>query len=187
MHYVIVDAIVQTLGLAAQPARSVLDLGCGGGAAGAAWAFRLGGKASVTGVDAHRWALDEAAATYHAFGLRGRTVRARIGQAPLVENADAIVAGWVLNELDDDDRATVIGQLVAKASAGARVLIVEPISGRVSPWWSECAATFAAVNGRADEWRFPAVLPDLVARLDRAAGMRHDELTARSIAAGLLK
>ena len=31
------------------------------------------------------------------------------------------------------------------------------------------------------EWRFPAQLPDIVARFDRAAGLRHHELTARTI------
>ena len=43
---------------------------------------------------------------------------------------------------------------------------------------------FTRIGGRADEWRFPIQLPDWLARLDRAAGLRHDELTARSIYVG---
>ena len=35
-------------------------------------------------------------------------------------------------------------------------------------------------GGRADEWRVDADLPELVARLDRAAGLDHRELTAKS-------
>jgi len=38
-----------------------------------------------------------------------------------------------------------------------------------------------ALGGRADEWRFTADLPDIVLRLDRAAGLNHREVTARSI------
>jgi hypothetical protein len=37
------------------------------------------------------------------------------------------------------------------------------------------------VGGRADEWRFRAELPPIVAKLDRAAGLDHRELTARSL------
>jgi hypothetical protein len=36
-------------------------------------------------------------------------------------------------------------------------------------------------GGRADEWRFPATLPESVARLGRAAGLDYRELTARSL------
>jgi hypothetical protein len=38
-----------------------------------------------------------------------------------------------------------------------------------------------AAGGRADEWRFRVPLPDVVARLDRAAGLDHRELTCRSL------
>ena len=46
------------------------DLGCGTGAAGAAWACLAGTGASVVGVDTHPWAVDEARATYRAFRHR---------------------------------------------------------------------------------------------------------------------
>ena len=61
-----------------QPVR-LTDLGCGTGAAGAAWVCRAGDGSSVTGLDVHPWAVDEARATYRAFGLDG-TARARHGR-----------------------------------------------------------------------------------------------------------
>jgi hypothetical protein len=60
-------------------------------------------------------------------------------------------------------------------------LIVEPIATRVSPWWPEWAHAFQSSGGRADEWKFRVELPDLLKRFDRAAGLRHDELKARSL------
>jgi hypothetical protein len=41
------------------PVRDVVDLGCGTGAAGAAWALQAGG-ARLTGFDRHPWAVAEA-------------------------------------------------------------------------------------------------------------------------------
>jgi hypothetical protein len=42
-------------------------------------------------------------------------------------------------------------------------------------------AAFEAEGGRSDAWRFPAELPETLARLDHAAGLDHRELTARSL------
>jgi hypothetical protein len=55
------------------------------------------------------------------------------------------------------------------------------LAGGVAPWWAAWADDFERVGGRMDEWRLPAHLPDIVARFDRAAGLRHHELTARTI------
>ena len=38
-----------------------------------------------------------------------------------------------------------------------------------------------AAGGRADDWRFNVTLPIIVERLDRAAGLKHRELKARSL------
>jgi hypothetical protein len=61
------------------------------------------------------------------------------------------------------------------------VLIVEPIARRLVPWWDESAARTVAAGGRADEWRFAANLPPLLQTLDKAAGLDHRELTARTL------
>jgi len=70
---------------------------------------------------------------------------------------------------------------VAAAHRGARVLVLEPIARRVTPWWDEAVSHVVGSGGRADEWRFPVRLPPLLQLLDKAAGLNHRELTARSI------
>ena len=64
---------------------------------------------------------------------------------------------------------------------GSRVLVVEPIARRPVPFWTAWAEAFRAAGGRADTWRFPAVLPERMRLLDKAAGLDHRELTARSL------
>ena len=180
LHYLTIHAIVGAIN-ADGPIRSLLDLGCGGGAAGAAWAGQLPARASVTGVDTHPWALGEAAFTYRFFGLHADVRRGHAARIIIPRGTDAVVAGWMVNELDGAARQVLLPKLVAAAANGTRVLVVEPIATRVSPWWSEWSAEVVRRGGRADEWRFPVTLPDLLQRLDRAAGMRHQELKARSL------
>ena len=43
------------------------------------------------------------------------------------------------------------------------------------------ARRFEAAGGRADEWRLRTELPPIVAKLDRAAGLNHREITGRSL------
>ena len=181
LHFLTVSLIVDALSLTTHPARHILDLGCGGGAAGAAWASRLAPPAHVTGIDAHPWAVAEASFTYRSFGLRGDARRGHAARISLPRSADAIVAGWVLNELDEQSRASAKSLLIDAGQSGRQVLIVEPIATRVTPWWREWVRDFEALGGRADEWRFVVELPELLQRFDRAAGMRHDQLKARSL------
>jgi hypothetical protein len=61
------------------------------------------------------------------------------------------------------------------------VLVVEPLARSAAPWWAGWQHAFAGAGGRADEWRFRIELPEIVAKLDRAAGLDHRELTARSL------
>jgi SAM-dependent methyltransferase len=181
LHFLTVAEIVRTLRVADRPVRHILDLGCGAGAAGAAWAAHLTPAPEVTGIDSHPWALTEASFTYRTFRLRGETRRGDAARAPIPRDVDAVIAGWMLNELTDEARGTVRDQLLRAGERGVQVLVVEPIATRVSPWWNEWAGTFAPIGGRADEWRFRVQLPDLLRRFDQAAGLRHDELKARSL------
>jgi hypothetical protein len=104
-----------------------------------------------------------------------------LDRAPLPGRGGAAVAAFTVNELDEAARGRLRVRLLDGARAGARVLVVEPVSRRVAPWWRDWAAAFEAAGGRADEWRFPAVLPETLAALDRAAGLDHRELLARSL------
>ena len=51
LHFLLVRAIVLELGAESPPPATVLDLGCGLGAAGAAWALAAGGSPFVVGVE----------------------------------------------------------------------------------------------------------------------------------------
>jgi SAM-dependent methyltransferase len=185
LHFLLVHAIVQALPDgrkgASGAAETLVDLGCGTGAGGAAWAAAYEQPPRVVGIDRHRWALDEAARTYRAFGLTSRTVRGDIATAPLPRGPASILAAFAVNELADDARDALMRRLLDRAAAGDRLLIVEPIAGFVARWWDVWRARLEALGGRADEWRFRVDLPSIVAKLDRAAKLDHRELTARSL------
>jgi SAM-dependent methyltransferase len=184
LHFIAVARVVATLNGALSAVRgigSILDLGCGTGAAGAAWAVASGALPSVTGIDQHRWAIDEARWTYAHFGLRGRARVGDITRLPAPRAGDAIVAAYVLNELGDAARRRVEDLLLTAADRGARVLVVEPISRAIAPWWKATATRIVEHGGRADEWRIPIDLPPLLKTLDHAAGLDHRELTFRTL------
>jgi hypothetical protein len=179
LHFLAVREVVRALDAARPAPREIVDLGCGTGAAGAAWALEAKGAADVHGVDRSGWAVDEARWTLRRLGLRGGAESGRAERAPLPKRGGAVVAAFTLNELDEAPREALLARLFAASGIG--VLVVEPIAGRVSPWWTQWAARAAAAGGRHDEWRFRAALPDIVARLDRAAGLDHRELTCRTL------
>jgi hypothetical protein len=99
---------------------------------------------------------------------------------PRLEPGDAVIAAYTLNELPDVSRERVVTDMLAAASAGARVLVIEPISRRVTPWWNDTVRRVIEAGGRADEWKFEADLPPLVERFDQAAGLNHRAIACRS-------
>jgi methyltransferase family protein len=183
LHFLLVRAIVQTLPGAlpvAGETRTLVDLGCGTGAAGAAWASACDQPPRVVGIDCHPWALGEAARTYRGFGLTARTVKDDIASVALPKGPALILAAFALNELADASRDGLIERLLERAAGGDSLLVVEPIAGFVARWWDRWRASIEQMRGRADEWRFRIELPAIVAKLDRAAKLDHRELTARS-------
>ena len=118
LHFVTVAGIVRALG-AESPMRLLVDLGCGTGAAGAAWAAHLPVAPRVLGIDTHPWAIVEAARTYRAFGLEASARRAHAGRVAVPRHADAIVAGWMLNEVDEDDAGGSPGGAADRGPSGA--------------------------------------------------------------------
>ncbi len=181
LHYLLVRAIVAALPGASDALPRIVDLGCGTGAAGAAWAMGCARPPAVLGIDRHPWALAEAARTYSDFGLAGRTRQGDVAGAPLPDARCALVAAFTVNELDDVRRERLRDRCLNRAARGDAVLIVEPIARSVVPWWAGWERAFAAAGGRADEWRVRTELPAIVAKLDRAAGLDHRELTGRSL------
>ncbi len=183
LHYLTVRALAGSLGLEPGTGGLVVDLGCGTGASGAAWA-RATGQA-VAGYDVNPWAVAEARWTYGALGVRGTATRSTLDRIRWPDAPAVILAAFVLNELPGPALEAAASRLLEAASRGHRVLVVEPIARRTSPWWPAWEQAVRARGGRSDEWRFALSRPDLIARLDRAAGLDHRELTARTLALGL--
>jgi SAM-dependent methyltransferase len=182
LHFLLVRHIVSALPRRSGCPATLVDLGCGTGAAGAALADVLGTYLSVIGIDRHRWALGEAAQTYRQFGISSRTRLGDVASMKLPHGPALFVAAFTINELEDAGRERVVRELVDLAAQGSRLLIVEPLARFVAPWWERWAEAVVRAGGRADEWRFRAELPPIVAKLDRAAGLNHRELTGRSLA-----
>ena len=150
------------------------------GVAAAAWARRCEVRPAITGIDRHAWALDEAGWTWRSLGLDGRASRGDLVRARL-EQASAIVAGWSVNELDQEARRQLLPRLLEAARGGTSVLVIEPIGRRATPWWPDWASAWTASGGRTDEWRFDEPLPPPLDELDEAAGFRRDALTAKTL------
>jgi hypothetical protein len=190
IHHLIVRSVVEGLSKAAEPRATILDLGCGTGAAGAAWAAACAGPPAVLGVDRHPWALSEASRTYDEFGLAARVRRVDLSEFSLPPQPLSLLAAFTLNELTDSARDALLAQALNRARRRDRgerphernqLLVVEPVAGFVAPWWDRWKEAVVSAGGRSDEWRFRVDLPPLVAKLDRAAGLDHRVLTARSL------
>jgi predicted RNA methylase len=177
LHFLLVQHIARAIDLAPRPG-TVVDLGCGTGVAGAAIAASVTPPLRVVGFDTHPWALDEARFTYKSFGLDHDVRRAHAAKTRFPTDTSVVVAAFVVNELSDADRAVLLQNLIA---ARRSILIVEPISQRISPWWDEWAAAVAQRGGRADTWKIRIDLPPMVKRLAKASGLHPESLTARSL------
>lgn len=180
LHFLAVDHAVRALGAYAPAPSSILDIGCGTGAGGAAWSLAAGG-APVTGIDRHPWAVDEARWTYRQLGLPGHAHTGDVSKLPPLRPGSGAIAAYVLNELPEAVRQRAEDALLAASARGVTVLIVEPIARAVTPWWDRTADRVRAAGGRADEWRFAVDLPPFLRLMDRAAGLDHREITARSL------
>lgn len=183
LHYLLVREILASLPRV-EPPRRILDLGCGTAAASAAWSAFYGGRPRIEAIDRSAWAVAEAAATLRALGLRGRARKGTIETAPMPRRGEAALAAFAVNELEAEARRALLDRLLEAGARGAQVLVVEPIARRPAPWWPEWASAFEAASGLADAWRFSVALPRFVAELDRASGLDHRELTARSVYLG---
>ena len=188
LHFLLVQHIIKEIG-ATLASGTVIDLGCGTGVAGAAIASSTTPPLRVAGFDTHPWTLDEARFTYKAFGLKSDVHRAHAAKTRFPADTSVIVAAFVVNELNEKDRGNLLESLKAvvrlkpdaTGNLQKHILIVEPISQRISPWWDDWAGEFTRMGGRADVWKARVDLPPLVKRLATSSGLRPEMLTARSL------
>ena len=181
LHFLATRHVVRALDAAVPAPSLIVDLGCGSGAAGAAWAIEAGSAPALLGIDRHPWAVAEARWTYRQLGLRGQSRQGDVTHPPRLKRGDAVIAAYVLNEMSDGSREALEQQLLDAAKAGTRVLVIEPIARRIAPWWNRTADRFRTAGGRADEWRIAAELPPLLRTFDAAAGLNHRELKLRTL------
>lgn len=181
LHFIAVAEVLHALGASQVPAGAILDLGCGTGAAGAAWALAAGGAPRVLGLDSHPWAVAEARWTFSLLGIDGRARQEDVVAMRPSRTPTSIVAAYTLNELPDRDRQRVEDRLIEIAEKGGHLLILEPLARRAAPWWPDSAARITALGGRADEWKIPIDAPEHVQRLGTAAGLNHREIRLQSL------
>ena len=180
LHFLLVREIVRALQARIPENAAILDLGCGTGVAGAAWALESKSHPQVIGIDRNSWALQECRWTYERLGIRGSTKRSEIATV-LVPANTAVIAAFTINELDSAVRDRFCREFMKIARNGAPVLIVEPIARRLTSWWDEWSREWKPLGRRDDVWRFRVDLPEGLAMMDNAAGLNHKELTGRSL------
>jgi hypothetical protein len=180
LHFLVTREVVRAL-TGAEGTTAINDLGCGTGAAGAAWALECS-RCTLDGIDRNAWAVGEAQWTYRALGVTGRAAKGDVDAARLhAAPGRGILAAYTVNELPDPVRTGLLPRLLDAHQKGSRVLIIEPIARRMAGWWTGWEKAFAAAGGESREWRFPIPLPERQRQLGRAAGLDPRELTARSL------
>jgi len=185
-HYVLLRALLRELDAGPHAAGTVVDLGCGLGVAGAAWAAHRGGQGTVVGADVNNWALGEARTAARALALDARFVHSPVERLRWPTTPAAIVAAFTVNELAASARSALRTELLARHTRGSAVLIVEPLAQRSVPWWPEWGKAFVAAGGRVVEFRLPAaevlaLTPKRVVDLGRSAHLDPSELGARAL------
>ena len=180
LHFMLTAFVVRALALDVPEGGSIVDVGCGSGAAGAAWALTAGGQ-PLLGIDRDAWAAREAEWTWRTLRLRGRAIHGDQDRLRLPRGRHGIVTAFTVNELSPPSRRRLRDRLLDAAARGDAVLVVEPIARASTRWWDEWAESFGTVGAETQTWRAALALPELVARLDRAAGLDHRELTGRSL------
>jgi hypothetical protein len=183
VHFLATAEAVGTLGFAlgrsGNREASILDLGCGTGVCGSAWAVASTPRAAVTGVDRSPFALHEARWTYRFLGLRGTTETSIDAGFEACPRPDAVMLGWTLNELDDEVRRRIGNTVAPMVKRGARLLVIEPVSKRVAPWWDEWCEPFVAMGARRAELWLRVPLSKELTLLGKSAGLTPGSVVVR--------
>jgi Methyltransferase domain len=181
LHFIAVSEAVGALTLTTPAPESIIDLGCGTGAAGAAWSLAAGSTSTVIGIDRHPWAVSEARWTLSQLELKGLAKQGDVARLRPARVGESAIAAYTLNELPDDARQRVEQHLCERARRGGRVLIIEPLARAVVPWWNDLAHRLIALGARTNEWKLPVDVPPIVRELGTAAGLNYRELRFQTL------
>jgi hypothetical protein len=180
LHFLTVHHALRMVGDEIPAPERIVDLGCGTGAVGAAAAVTLEAGCPILGCDRSGWALGEARETWSAFGLAGRAQRVDLPKGtPQPAAGDLWCCGWFVSELTPGEREQIHRRLITAIRRGARALVVEPLSTRVSPWWEQWIETFVAEGLRSELVRVAITRPRFIAQMDKAARLDHQVVGAR--------
>lgn len=206
LHHLLVQHVVSSLGPPFTTVGAVVELGCGTAASGMGWARACVRAPRYVGIDRHPWAIAEAKRTCAAFEIpatlrvvdftrvalsddqasRSAATRRASRERPILgdtrQGRAGVLLAFAVNEIASPaDRETLLTDVLAHGQRGGPVLVVEPLARGAAPWWPEWQRAFEAAGGRADEWRVRATLPPVVEKLDRAAGLKHGQITGRTL------
>jgi len=199
LHFLTMREIVRALTAdvpALKQIETIVDLGCGTGAASAAWALECERPSSIHGIDNDTWPLGEASWNWRQLNVRGSGRRGNLVDAAhhLLERPDrasgrrslegtAVLLAWSVNELSEAQRDRLFGALTRLAEQRALILVIEPIARGITPWWPQWveAAAITAPASRAQDWKFASALPPVLAQISDATGFKDRALSARSL------
>jgi hypothetical protein len=139
LHYLLVREIVRALPAATVGSQTLVDLGCGTGASGAAWAHECTRRPRIVGVDRHPWVLGAAARAIVISAL-GADLSGRCHEGPLPKPPVLLLAAFTLNELQDAPRG-LLERLVERASRATMCS-----SSNRSPDWRPDGGTDGAIS-----------------------------------------
>jgi len=109
---------VRSLGSSRRSPDRIVDLGCGTGASGAAWALEREPRPFIQGFDRSPWALEEARRTLAAIGLRGKGRRVDVGRVRFGGAGEAILAAFTVNELAPEIRGRLLSGMLEAPGRG---------------------------------------------------------------------
>jgi methylase of polypeptide subunit release factors len=98
LHFLLVRHIVERLPGAGRLNGTLLDLGCGTGASGAAWSTFCAKPPSVLGVDRNAWALEAARKTYRTFGVSSMCSRRGLSMSSILRSVSGRCRFFLLED-----------------------------------------------------------------------------------------
>ena len=155
LHFFTVTAVVRAMLAHEMPIDTIVDLGCGTGVGGAAWANASVKPPAIVGVDRNGWAVEEANWTYRTLGLSGQARTGDLGRGDVLARlpiqrlaGSAMLLAYTVNELPADTRAALLERVSQGLRAGARIRwCCSTRSRKPTPTCSTCCCRCSTTGG----------------------------------------